>query len=161
MKRSLFLLLIATNVSAQPAPTSTIARWLKAGQDKGLSVRQAFDGKERINAREVLYLKSLYTADIGLKFLEWDPLKNSTTATFPIGPSIERHRTNTPKKSNTLSAKLNMDLAVGQLRGFSRMERQHRILPASRNTTTANTTSPSRSSAIRTIPPESPKARSG
>jgi hypothetical protein len=119
MKRAFFLLLIATGVSAQPAPTSTIARWLKAWQDKGLSVRQAFDGsKNESKPASFSYLKPLYTADIGVKFLEWDPLKNSTTATLPIGPSIEWHRTNTPKKSNTLSAKLNMDLAVGQLRGF-------------------------------------------
>jgi hypothetical protein len=121
MKRTLLLLLIATSAAAQatPPPSSTIAGWLKAWQDKGLSIRQAFDGsKNESKPASISYLKPLYTADIGVKFLEWDPLKNSTTMTLPIGPSLEWHRTNTPKKANTLAAKLNMDLAVGQLRGY-------------------------------------------
>src|SRR5262249_27204362 len=121
MRRALLLLLLASSAAAQPTPPppSTIARWLKAWQDKGLSVRQAFDGsKNESKPASFSYLRPLYTADIGVKFLEWDPLKNSTTATLPIGPSLEWHRTNTPKNANTLSGKLNMDLAVEQLRGF-------------------------------------------
>jgi hypothetical protein len=120
---ALFLSLVTTTLAlgqeAAP-PQSTLARWLAAWQAKGLSVRQTFDGsKNESKPASIAYLKPLYTADIGVKFLEFDPLKNSVQQTMPIGPSIEWHRTNTPKASNTLAAKLNADWSIGQLKGFN------------------------------------------
>jgi hypothetical protein len=122
---SLLLLVAATSAVAQQAATpsapeeSAVARWLQAWQSKGLSVRQTFDGsKNESKPAAFSYLNPLYTADIGVKLVEWDPLKNSITHTLPIGPSIEWHRTNTPKPSNTVDAKLNIEFAQGQLSGF-------------------------------------------
>lgn len=101
-----------------PSPTAKKS-FLEKWQERGFSVHQAFDGS-RAESRpaSIAYLQPLYSADIAAKLAEWDPLRNCEQHSMPIGPVVEWHRTNTPKKSNLVSAKLNIEFFQSQLRGF-------------------------------------------
>jgi hypothetical protein len=106
---------------APPSPPRApgFAALLAAWQAQGLSIHQAFDGsKNESKPASFSYLKPLYTADIGVKLAEWDPMKNCAQQSLPIGPSVEWHRTNTPKKANSLIARLNVEFIQNQLRTF-------------------------------------------
>src|SRR6266436_5913613 len=73
------------------------ASWLKEWQDKGLVVRQTFDGtKNELNAARVGYLQPSYVVDLGVKLVDWQPFSARAKHSLIVSPLLEWHHTNTP-----------------------------------------------------------------
>jgi len=113
---SLLVLLAAVNVSAQD---QRFGGWLGKWQDKGLSIRQTFDGtKNEQNPANIALVQPSYVIDLGVKLIDWAPLRDKAHHSLVISPVAEWHRANTPKKVNSTSGKLNVEYAYTNIRVY-------------------------------------------
>lgn len=135
MKRAGLLLLLARVASAQdpaavPPPTQTESI-LQRLTDRNIQIRQTFDGgKDEQKPATIAYTDSSaadahYHVDLGVKIGDFDIVEEirtrmghteETNYSTSFYPTFEWHRLTTPKEVNTLSGKLNFDVAIGKLR---------------------------------------------
>jgi len=112
---SLLALVIASRMdwaAEQDAAPSFLEKW----QANGLLVRQTFDGtKNELNPARVGYLQPSYLVDFGIKLADWQPMSANAKHSLVLSPILEWHRLNVPKKVNTLSAKVGLEYAYGNL----------------------------------------------
>ena len=88
-------------------------------QGKGLAIRQTFDGTQNEQKPANLALvQPSYVIDLGVKLMDWSPLGDNRRHSLVISPIAEWHRTNTPKKANSTSGKLNVEYAYTNLRVY-------------------------------------------
>jgi hypothetical protein len=108
--------LLSATLSAQE---QRFGGWLGKWQDKGLSIRQTFDGtKNEQNPANLAIVSPSYVIDLGVKLVDWQPFRDNPRHSLVFSPVSEWHRTNTPKKVNVTSGKLSIEYAYTNLKVF-------------------------------------------